>query len=234
MPVERLETALYAEHLGYLFSFWDTEATHIPKGSLHLQNVRHLLSELEHPENALGAVIHIAGTNGKGSVSAFVERILLAHGLTTFRYTSPHLHTLRERFRQNGEVISPKTFCQSLEELRPVLESLEHSEGSPSVFEILTAMGLQLARGSDVAIFEAGVGGHYDATNVFGGSAAASRTTAVLTRVGLDHTNILGSTVQQIAQDKAQIFCPDRPAFSLESPDISEVLPLSELQVNSM
>ncbi len=206
MRGQRLEDVVYARSLKTLWSFWDSERAPIPKGSLHLASVGRLLAGLGHPERRLSQVVHIAGTNGKGSVSAFLDALLRAHGWSTFRYTSPHLHTVRERLRKNGEPLSKRAFSAAIEDLYPMLERLRRRGEPPSVFEILTALGLHLAVGAHCAIVEVGLGGRMDATNVF--RDAGVPCLPVITRIGLDHTAILGDTLTAIAADKAGILGP--------------------------
>ncbi len=217
MQGERLVDGLYAQNLQFLFRFWDSEKAHLPKGSLHLSRTRRLLAALDHPERRLAGVAHIAGTNGKGSVAAFLDSLLTAHGLRCFRYTSPHLHSIRERFRVAGEPISKLDFCGALEDLRPELERSRRRGEAPSVFEILTGLALHLAVDTDLAIVETGLGGRCDATNVFADSGVPS--CALLSRVGLDHTAILGNTLTEIAADKAHIMTPGGLAISAPQED---------------
>ncbi len=162
-----------------------------------LDRIERLLSALGHPERKLPPVIHVAGTNGKGSVCAFARAMLEAQGLTVHAYTSPHLVHFRERIRVSGELIDEGELCATLEECERV------NDGEPiTFFEITTAAAfLAFSRHpADVAIIEVGMGGKTDATNVVPRPVAS-----IVTPVGLDHQEYLGATLADIAADKAGI-----------------------------
>ena len=147
-------------------------------------------------------LIHVAGTKGKGSVAAMTASALRAHGLRTGLYTSPHLHSFRERIRLNGDPLTERTFAAAVARIWPVVEEMTGEPvGAPSTFEALTAMALDVFReeATDAVVLEVGLGGRLDATNV------VSSNVAVITSVSLDHTAILGSTVEEIAGEKAGI-----------------------------
>lgn len=148
-----------------------------------------------HPERAFRAV-HIAGTNGKGSVSAMVERVAREGGLRTGLYTSPHLCRFAERIRVDGEPITDAALDEHLE------RALAHEL---SFFETATLAGFLALRAArvDVAIIEVGLGGRLDATNVLDRPLAAA-----ITRIALDHTELLGATLEEIAREKAGIAKP--------------------------
>jgi len=164
-----------------------------------------LLEQLGNPQRAYPSV-HIAGTKGKGSTTAMVEAILRASGLRTGMYTSPHLHTFRERIRSQGEPISEEDLVVLAEEMLPVLES----RPQVSVFEAITALGmLYLARQQvDVGVFEVGLGGRLDATNVL------TPLVSIITSISIDHVGVLGSTLEEIAREKAGIIKPNIPVVS--------------------
>lgn len=156
-------------------------------------------------------VIHVAGTKGKGSVAAMTASALQAHGLRTGLYTSPHLHSFRERIRLNGEPLTESSFAAAVARIWPAVEEMAgQPAGAPSTFEVLTAMAMDVFREeqAEVVVLEVGLGGRLDATNV----AAAS--VAVITSVSLDHTAILGSTVAEIAGEKAGIIKGAQPVVS--------------------
>ncbi len=174
-----------------------------------LERIRRFLVELGHPERAVPCV-HIAGTNGKGSVAAMLEAILRTAGWRTGLYTSPHLVRLAERIQVNRQPISCEQLARGVNELRPVAGALAAREGDaihPSYFEFMTALAFRhFAReGCDIAIIEAGMGGRVDATNV------VVPEVSVITSVGLDHCEFLGSTLEAIATEKAGIIKPGRP-----------------------
>lgn len=167
-----------------------------------------LADALAHPERAYPTV-HIAGTNGKGSVSAMVESILRAAGYRTGLYTSPHLVKLGERVQVDRRILSEAEIVRYTNELVPVAERLGAvcADDHPSFFEFMTAMAfLQFAREKvDVGVIEVGMGGRLDATNV------VSPEVTAITSIGLDHIEQLGGTIAQIAREKAGIIKPGRP-----------------------
>lgn len=164
---------------------------------LGLDQIHRLLALLDHPDGAYPSVV-IAGTNGKGSVTAMTERGLRAAGLRTGRYTSPHLSRLEERFALDGESISPDLLDAHAAR---VMDAAGRLDAPPSFFEATTALALDAFRTArvDVAILEVGLGGRLDATN-----AVASRAVAI-TAVDLDHQTYLGDTIEAIAAEKAGV-----------------------------
>ncbi len=170
---------------------------------LGLENIAALCLALGNPQNSFLS-IHIAGTNGKGSVSAMLAEIMREHGLKTGLYTSPHLVRVEERIRTNGRCISSKRFRELLSRLKSVIDGLM-AEGKlvyhPTYFEVLTVIAfLEFAeRQVDVVILEVGMGGRFDATNVVRPLAS------VITTIAKDHQQHLGSTLRQIAFEKAGI-----------------------------
>ena len=162
-----------------------------------LGRVERMLDELGHPERKLPPVIHVAGTNGKGSVCAFARAMLAARGWKVHAYTSPHLVSFRERIRVAGEPIDEGELCATLEECERV------NDGKPiTFFEITTAAAfLAFSRHpADALILEVGMGGKTDATNVVPKPLAS-----VITPIGLDHQEYLGNTLADIAAEKAGI-----------------------------
>lgn len=155
-------------------------------------------------------LVHIAGTKGKGSTAAMVAAVLTASGLRTGLYTSPHLHRLEERFRVDGQPCSAAQLVASVDRLRPVVDQLEATCGTPSFFELTTALAMlhfELS-GCDAVVLEVGLGGRLDSTNV-----CAPSVTAV-TSIGLDHQHVLGDTLVKIAAEKAGIIKPGIPVVS--------------------
>ena len=173
-------------------------ALHPKRIDLSLGRIERLLAALDHPERKLPPVIHVAGTNGKGSTVAFLRAILEAAGLRAHVYTSPHLVRFNERFRLGGIGLV------SDDELAAVMEECERANaGAPiTVFEITTAAGMLLfsRHPADVLVMEVGLGGRLDATNVIPEALAT-----VITRVSIDHTDFLGDTLDKIAAEKAGI-----------------------------
>ncbi|MFQ5945427.1 MAG: bifunctional folylpolyglutamate synthase/dihydrofolate synthase [Anaerolineae bacterium] len=193
----------YADALRYLYGFVDYERR--PAGDperYDLDRVRRLVQALGNPERRY-RIVHVAGTKGKGSTCAMVESVLRAIGLRTGLYTQPHLHTFRERIRVAGRMISEEGFVKQLSALRLLVEETP----GLTTYEIATALALRhfAQEGVEVAVVEVGLGGRLDATNV------VMPAVSVLTRIGYDHTDILGTRLDQIAAEKAGIVKPGRP-----------------------
>lgn len=167
-----------------------------------------LSAALGHPERSY-PVIHVAGTNGKGSVSAMIESVMRAAGRRTGLYTSPHLVKLGERVQVDRRLLTEAEIVAYANELRPVAEKAAAfaADEHATFFEFMTAMAfLQFQRRQvDIAVIETGMGGRLDATNV------VEPEVSVITSIGLDHCAELGGTVEQIAREKAGIIKPRRP-----------------------
>jgi dihydrofolate synthase / folylpolyglutamate synthase len=174
-----------------------------PGYSLH--HVEELLSRMGNPQLAAKAV-HIAGTKGKGSVAAMTARVLSTSGYKTGLYTSPHFHTLRERISIDGCLIPESGFAAAMSEIRPFIESMRGDAAFRqfTYFEVLTVLAFAYFRKekSDFQVLEVGLGGRLDATNV------AKPEVCIITSISLDHTQILGDTLEQIAREKAGIIKP--------------------------
>jgi len=176
---------------------------------LGLDNIRVLLAALGNPEHAWPS-IHIAGTNGKGSVAAMVERALRASGLRTGRYTSPHLDRIEERVAIDGQPIDRATFESVTAQVFSVVDDLMAAGTlpvTPTFFEVSTAVAFEIFRRTQVeaAVVEVGLGGRFDATNVLTPRIAA------ITSIALDHERHLGRTLSDIAFEKAGIAKPGVP-----------------------
>jgi len=173
-----------------------------------IDRMRRLAEALGHPERGL-PVIHVAGTNGKGSVAAMLEAVFRSAGWRTGLYTSPHLVKVGERVQVDRRLLSEEEITAYTNELRPVAQRIAaHSaDEHPTFFEFMTAMAfLQFQRKqAAIAIVEVGLGGRLDATNV------VLPEVAVITSIGLDHCVELGGTVGEIAREKAGIIKPGRP-----------------------
>ncbi|CAD6241180.1 GSCOCG00009202001-RA-CDS [Cotesia congregata] len=169
------------------------------------------------------SIIHVAGTKGKGSTCAFTESILRYHGHKTGLYTSPHLVSVRERIRINGQSISEELFSEEFWRLHTRLSSQkDHERDMPPYFRFLTILMFHvfLKASVDVAIIEVGIGGLYDCTNIIPSAVCVG-----ITRLDLDHTALLGDTISAIAAQKAGIFKKSVPAFSVAQPaEAAEVL----------
>lgn len=189
-----------------------------------LENIAEMAHALKDPQNQFKS-IHIAGTNGKGSVAAMIESILRANGYKTGLYTSPHIFDFTERIRVNGREISPAEVSQLVEELLPFIQKY-----SCTYFEASTMMAfLYFARmGIDVAVVETGLGGRLDATNIL------DPMVSVITKIGYDHQDYLGSTLEEIAFEKAGIIKPHVPCVIGEQRDgISDFLEAQAHKMNS-
>jgi dihydrofolate synthase/folylpolyglutamate synthase len=189
--------------LAYLFSL---EHFGIKFG---LDNISALVHALGDPQDAFASV-HVAGTNGKGSVTAMVDAMLRAAGHRSGRYTSPHLVDLRERFVIDGGLVTPQSLDAAIDRVRAAVESLRRRgvlDVHPTFFEVTTAVAFELFRAAhvEIAVCEVGLGGRLDATNVL-----QPRATAI-TSIALDHEQYLGSTLADIAFEKAGIIKPTVP-----------------------
>jgi len=169
----------------------------------NLDNTISICKSLGHPENQFKA-IHIAGTNGKGSVSHMIASILQEQGLKTGLYTSPHLYDFRERIRINGEMIPEKKIISFTQKMMPIIEEIE-----PSFFEVTVGMAFEYFAEEKVeyAVIETGLGGRLDSTNVI------NPVLSVITNIGFDHMNILGDTLEEIAFEKAGIIKKNTPVI---------------------
>ena len=202
----------YEEALDYIYSFTDYEKTtsyrYAPK-FFDLARMERLLASLDNPHRRFPSV-HIAGTKGKGSTAAMTASVLQAAGYRTGLYTSPHLHTFRERIRVDGQPIGRAEVVALAERLRPLVEGVE----GITTFEVMTAMAFLyfVERGVDFAVLEVGLGGRLDATNV------VSPLVSVITSLSYDHTHILGHTLAQIAREKAGIIKRGVPVVSAPQP----------------
>ena len=186
---------------------------------LSLGRIEHLLARLGHPERNLPPVIHVAGTNGKGSTVAYMRAMLEAAGKRVHAYTSPHLVSYHERFRiakgvENGRGISD--FVDESDLAQVLAECERVNDGAPiTVFEITTAAGLLLfsRTPADVLLLEVGLGGRFDATNVIDKPLAT-----VITPISIDHVQFLGDTLSRIAFEKAGILKAGVPAIIAAQP----------------
>jgi len=189
----------YQESLDWLYG---TQTFGIKLG---LENTTRLLDCLSIPPGIEGKkIIHVAGTNGKGSVCAFSERILRDAGLRTGLFTSPHLVTYRERIRVNGGVVSESAVAEGLSEIRELVSTWEFH---PTFFEISLGLAMQVfcRENCEVIILETGMGGRLDATN------AVPSDVSIITSISLDHQQWLGDTLREIAAEKAGILKPNTP-----------------------
>lgn len=193
----------YAETISYLYErlpMFSRIGAQAYKKDLH--NTLELCESIGNPHRKFRS-IHIAGTNGKGSVSHMLSSILMACGYKTGLYTSPHLRDFRERIRINGQMVTEDFVTRFTERMLPEIDRLE-----PSFFEITVAMAFEYFAEEqvDVAVIETGLGGRLDSTNII------TPELSVITNIGWDHMNILGDTLPKIASEKAGIIKPGIPA----------------------
>ncbi|MGC4758871.1 bifunctional folylpolyglutamate synthase/dihydrofolate synthase [Micromonospora trifolii] len=175
-----------------------------------LDRIESLLDLLGSPQRAYPA-IHLTGTNGKTSTARMIDSLLRAHGLHTGRYTSPHLETVRERISLDGEPVSEERFASVYREIKPLAELVDARSDEPlTYFDMTTALAFATFADApvDIAVVEVGLGGAEDATNVLQAGVC------VITPIGLDHTEWLGDTLQDIALAKAGIIHPGATVIS--------------------
>jgi len=165
-----------------------------------LERMSAFLGRLGNPHRAYPTV-HVGGTSGKGSTSTMLATVLTAAGLRAGLHTKPHLSSMTERARIDGVALSQERFAELLEAMLPAIETTAREEGRPSYYETLLALAFMhfATERVDVAVVEVGIGGTLDGTNLL------APEISVITNVGLDHTDILGNTVEEIAHDKAGI-----------------------------
>ena len=178
---------------------------------LSLDRLQRLLAQLGHPERRLPPVIHVAGTNGKGSTCAFIRALAEAAGQRVHVFTSPHLVRFNERYRVAGQLVSDTALADVLERIEAV------NDGAPiTVFEVITAAAFQLFADTpaDLCVLEVGLGGRGDATNVIPAPAACA-----ITSLSLDHREMLGDTLIEIAREKAGIMKPGAPVVTGRQPE---------------
>ena len=207
------------EALAWLYRFsdwergvgWSRDAA--PEEVWKLGRTRALLDLAGGPDRRL-RIAHVAGTKGKGSTVAYLESIVRAAGWRTGAYTQPHLHAFRERIRIDGQPVPPDLFADGVDRLRALVDGLaaQHPDaGAPTTFELTTVLSVLLFEraGVDLAIEEVGLGGRLDATN------ALETDLALIARIGLDHRQILGNTLAQIAAEKIAIARPGQPVVAM-------------------
>jgi len=196
----------------YLFDSIPKSSNKTFTGDKGLKRVKDILQKLNNPQNKL-KVIHIAGTSGKGSTANFISKILVSLGFKVGLHISPHLLDVRERFQINNRLISKQKFVKYFNELFRLIERVGNKYNQLTYFEILTIFSYYVffRENVDYAVIETGLGGLYDATNTVN----STNKMVVLTRIGLDHTNILGRTIAKIAYQKAMIIQKKNTVISI-------------------
>ena len=197
-----------------------TQAT---AAKFNLENITVLMERLGRPDRTY-PIVHIAGTNGKGSTAAFLESILRAAGFRTGLNTSPHLERINERIRINGDEVSDQIFAETFTRVQEVIEELLAAgrlQAHPTYFECVTALAFEVFARERVefAVVEVGLGGRLDATNI------VRPQVSVITRIDFDHENYLGHSLEEIAREKAGIVKAGVPvATAPQLPEVREVL----------
>ncbi len=207
----------YTQVLAELDQWGSYESSAQPRDISKLDGIRRLLGDLENPEKNF-KIIHVAGTNGKGLTAAMISKLLEVQGFSSGCYTSPHLVDIRERITLNGRFVSESEFARSASK---VLNIAKDYKGTPylSYFDILTAVAFNVFLNCKMqwVVLETGLGGRADSTNV------TDKELCVLTRIGLDHQEVLGSDLKQIASEKTGITRTGIPV--IVAPQVEELKP---------
>jgi dihydrofolate synthase/folylpolyglutamate synthase len=211
----------YERVLAWLDGLLNYERVAIPYAQIKLERIRALLRRLGDPQDRLRTVL-VAGTKGKGSTGAMLAAVLQAHGQRVGFYSKPHLWDYRERIRVNDELVPQEALADLVERVAPAVEAGDGDPwGKPTYFEVSVALALLhfLEARVDRAVFEVGIGGRLDATNV------CWPEVSVITPISHDHTDILGQTLREIASEKAGIVRPGGTVvLAPQQPEAEEVL----------
>lgn len=186
-----------------------------------LQRIKTLLKEMGNPQDSL-KFVHVAGTNGKGSTCALISSVLTEAGYKTGLFISPYITDFRERIQINGEMISESTLTNAVEETYPLLLKLREKDCIITEFEYVMALEFYIHKKAqcDVVVLETGMGGLLDCTNVI-----LPPICTVITAIGLDHTGVLGETIEEIAEQKCGIIKPNSPVItSKQSKNVMEII----------
>ena len=204
----------FSSAVAYLLEQTDYERMRVvqyDETTFKLDRMRTLLKALGDPQDK-ASLVHVAGTVGKGSTVAMLSAMLRGNGYTVGEYTSPHLIDIRERIVVNGEMVPEESFTNILKE---VVAAANKEKTTPTFFELVTAVAFKYfaEQAIDIAVIETGLGGRLDSTNII------TPLVSLITKIDLDHTNILGTTVEEIAREKAGIFKSSVPAISAHQSD---------------
>lgn len=218
------QSETYQRALDYLYSFVDYETMHKPHSPVNydLRRMDELLLRLNNP-HLKASTVHIAGTKGKGSTAALMASVLINAGYKTGLYTSPHLIDMRERIRINNRLISRTALIKLTARLKTEVTAVNNTAtyGKLTTFELLTALGFMFfaEKKADFQVVEVGLGGRLDATNV------VAPEVCIISTIGLDHTDVLGNTLAQIAAEKAGIIKPGVTVVSAQQePEAAQVI----------
>src|SRR3990172_6138982 len=199
--------ARYQEALDYIYSFVDYERQPRPRDAVHydLRRMDELFARVGNP-HLKARTVHITGSKGKGSTAAMIASALTACGHTTGLYTSPHLHVFNERMRVNDKLISDQEVVTLVDRLKPEVTAVNEKAtyGKLTTFEVITALGFLFfeLKKVDFQVIEVGLGGRLDATNV------VKPEVCIITSISLEHTEVLGNTMAEIATEKSGIIKP--------------------------
>ncbi|MFC1900312.1 bifunctional folylpolyglutamate synthase/dihydrofolate synthase [Chloroflexota bacterium] len=209
----RLENDRFQQALDYIYSFVNYETEPRPRDAAHydLRRMDELLVRLGNP-HLNTSTVHITGTKGKGSVAAMITSTLTTAGYKAGLYTSPHLHVFNERIRIDDRLISDDEVITLVEKIKPEVSRVNEKAtyGTVTTFEVITALGFSHFRqqGADLQVIEVGLGGRLDATNV------VRPKVCIITSISLEHTDVLGDTLAEIAGEKAGIIKPGSVVIS--------------------
>lgn len=216
--MKRVENVTYKEAVEYIHSLLKFG---IKPG---LQRISYMLNKLGNPQDKL-KIIHVAGTNGKGSTCAMLSSILQAAGYKTGLFISPYVIDFRERFQISGQFISKTELAKLTTQLKLIAEEMAKMNMCPTEFEFITALALLYfyKNHCDYVVIETGLGGRFDSTNV-----VKKPLISIITSISFDHTDILGDTIEKIAREKAGIIKPGCPAVTTFSQDPKALKVLSQ------
>ncbi|MFN0206542.1 MAG: bifunctional folylpolyglutamate synthase/dihydrofolate synthase [Planctomycetota bacterium] len=208
---------IFGRALEFLRTRTNYEQIDRSRAALDLAPMHALLERLGHPEHKQ-KIIHIAGTKGKGSTTWFADALLRRCGARVGRYISPHLHRIEERVAIGGRAVSPQLFGEAVMAVAPHADNINNGTANATFFDVLTAAAFWIYQKENVefVVMETGLGGRLDSTN------ATPKVAAVLTSLGLEHTEILGPTMEDIAREKAMIARSGVPLFSVTNENTPE------------
>jgi dihydrofolate synthase/folylpolyglutamate synthase len=203
----------FEESINWLYSFKKYGC------KLDLKRISYLLKQLGDPQNTI-KIIHVTGTNGKGSVCKIIGSILLKAGYNVGVYISPHLQRFSERIVVNDEEISNVDIVLLVEKIKPIVDDMIKQNNTPTFFEVVTSMAFQFFSDLtlDFAVVEVGLGGRFDATNV------VNPLVSVITNISLEHTNYLGEDIKSIAFEKAGIIKENAPVVTAVQNDARDII----------
>ncbi|RLF38873.1 MAG: bifunctional folylpolyglutamate synthase/dihydrofolate synthase [Thermoplasmata archaeon] len=195
---------------------------------LGLDRIRYIVDKLGNPEGRYRN-IHVAGTNGKGTVCRLLSNILLEDGYHVGLYTSPHLYDIRERFIVDNKIIEEEKLLEVISIVKPVVDKLIQKKIYPTYFEVTTAIAFQYfsMEDVDIAVIEVGMGGRSDATNII------TPMVSIITNISLDHQQFLGETIEEIAFEKAGVIKNDIPVITAADKKALKIIEKIAIEKNS-